>query len=641
MPTGTNAAYTSTLARFLCLATLFSVVLIGTTLLYVPGLYGPFMMDDLGNIQPAIVDEFTAEKIIGAVFANESGLLGRPVAALSFALTTLFHGMDAFYFKYQNVMLHLLNGVLLFWLSGRLLVEKYSENKTQQAWLAAGIAATLWLIHPLWVSTVLYAVQRMAQLSMLFTMLALIAYVTGRQKIDRTPLHGLATMTIGVTVFGMLAVFSKENGALLPFYILAIEAFMFRFRTTSTSAAKKLYLFHFIFIASPLLLGAIYFFSQIDGFLSSYAMREFTLPERLMTEARALWFYIGLLFLPRLSSMNLFHDDFPVSVSLDPGTLLAIACIVALVGIAVAAFRRQPVLGLGIAWFLAAHLLESTVFALELVFEHRNYMAGAGIFLTVGFYTARLLIAEKTRKVATISGILIMSGLASMTYVRAHTWGNSELFYRVAFMEHPRSFRALTSIANIDLINGQPESARQHLKAALELSQETAGTAVQILYTYCHTDSMPAEVVDRTTDLLKSSRLTANDIVNVGTFSANYFRGACPAMTPDIILNITYSATENRLTAADDRYYLLVGYGQALQLLNKHEEAIRVFNESLPLAGYAPPTNRALGLVGLAHSYIELGNFSEAKNAIRQLRELDKHPLISLGEQIEQLEKLL
>ncbi|KAF0190761.1 MAG: hypothetical protein FD165_2430 [Gammaproteobacteria bacterium] len=622
-------------------AALTVVLLAAVAAIYYPGLYGPFMLDDLGSIGPARLNEFKFDKIIGAVFGNESGILGRPVSAFSFAMTHYFHGMDAFYFKYHNLMLHLLNGVLLFWLGGRLLTEKFPETEQQRAWLAAGIVATIWLIHPLWVSTVLYAVQRMALLSTLFTIMALITYVTGRQKLASNPRSGLALMTGGTIVFGTLAVFSKENAALLPFYIVAIEAFVFRFHTVSTTARNRLYLFHIVFVAIPVSVGSIYFISHLDAFLSGYAMREFTLPERLMTEARVAWFYMALLLLPRLSSMSLFHDDYPVAHSLDPIILLAIMGLLALLASAAWSFRRHPVLGFGITWFFAAHLLESTVLPLELVFEHRNYLAAFGVFLPVGFYSVKLCNLDKNKIIPGIIFALIFVGLAAMTFVRAQSWGNDKLFYRITVMEHPNSFRAHTSIANIDLANGDPESARQHLVTALSLSPENSGTMVHLLYTYCHADTIPSELVDQTTRLLEHGRLVAYGIVSVNMLAASYFRGDCPAMTPETILNVTFAATKNRSAGFDDQYYLLVVYGQTLQLLKLHEEAIRAFSALIALAGYAPPTNRPLGLVGLAQSSLALGKDDQARDAIRQLRILDEHPLISIGEQVSQLEAQL
>lgn len=45
--------------------------------------------------------------------------------------------------------------------------------------------------------------------------------------------------------------------------------------------------------------------------------------------------------------------------------------------------RRWPLVSLGIALFLGAHLLTATILPLELVYEHRNYFASFGLLLAV------------------------------------------------------------------------------------------------------------------------------------------------------------------------------------------------------------------------------------------------------------------
>ena len=48
--------------------------------------------------------------------------------------------------------------------------------------MIACLAAAIWLLHPLHVSTVLYTVQRMAQLSALFSLVTLLLYSLGRDR---------------------------------------------------------------------------------------------------------------------------------------------------------------------------------------------------------------------------------------------------------------------------------------------------------------------------------------------------------------------------------------------------------------------------------------------------------------------------
>lgn len=72
--------------------------------------------------------------------------------------------------------------------------------------------------------------------------------------------------------------------------------------------------------------------------------------------------------MPDIRNLGLFHDDIPVSLSLfDP--LLEWLLVV---GLALWVRPKAAVFAFGVLFFLAGHALESTVFLLELVYEHRN-----------------------------------------------------------------------------------------------------------------------------------------------------------------------------------------------------------------------------------------------------------------------------
>ena len=68
--------------------------------------------------------------------------------------------------------------------------ERLDVERTTAAWLAL-ISAAVWMLHPFLVSTTLYAVQRMAQLAMMFSLGGLITYLYGRSLLatNKTPAY--------------------------------------------------------------------------------------------------------------------------------------------------------------------------------------------------------------------------------------------------------------------------------------------------------------------------------------------------------------------------------------------------------------------------------------------------------------------
>ena len=86
---------------------------------YWPGVTGPYVFDDYGNIVGNVFIE-NAYRGIGplfqAIFSTESGPLGRPIAMATFALNSYLAGgiSSAFPFKLTNIAIHAVNGFLIF-----------------------------------------------------------------------------------------------------------------------------------------------------------------------------------------------------------------------------------------------------------------------------------------------------------------------------------------------------------------------------------------------------------------------------------------------------------------------------------------------------------------------------------------------
>lgn len=438
--------------RFMLLIALLAAILV-----YRPGLHGPFIFDDGLNIianQHLRLDDLSLKSLAEAAFSTPNGLFRRPISMLSFAFNFHFNRDTvapfpvAFSFKITNLVIHLLNGITIFVLT-RLLVALYRERRQPNLpaaypeWLALAVSAA-WLLHPLNLTGVLYVVQRMASLAALFTFIGLIFYLWGRARLFRGQRGGIVAILSSLLAFTPLALLSKENGLLLPFFMLAAEVILYRFETAQPAARRFLIIFFTIFAVLPALVIIGYFALHPDWFLGGYIKRDFTLPERLMTEARVVWFYLRLIVLPNTALMGVYHDDIAISRQLfDPATTLpAILGILALpVGVWLLR-RRQPLAAFGILFFLVGHSMESTIIPLELIHEHRNYLPMYGILLAFfhlllePFHAASARLPRRT--VATLLIVLFAAG----TFSRANAWSNSYNLWSTEVEHHPASTRA-------------------------------------------------------------------------------------------------------------------------------------------------------------------------------------------------------
>jgi hypothetical protein len=94
-----------------------------------------------------------------------------------------------------------------------------SDNKVKPD--IAILVGLVWLLSPILVSSSLFIIQRMTTLMATFIFMGLIFYTKARIAVQNTPEKYLLKLSFIVISFTLLAIFCKENGALLPLYILA------------------------------------------------------------------------------------------------------------------------------------------------------------------------------------------------------------------------------------------------------------------------------------------------------------------------------------------------------------------------------------------------------------------------------------
>lgn len=412
------------------------------TAVYWPGLAGGFVLDDSENFGALRAWLDGRIGLLGVLATNESGVLGRPLSMLSFAITAWLAGMDPFAFKLGNLLLHLTCGALVAAVVSGLASADPRLRAHHRS--VALLVAALWLLAPIQVSTVLYSVQRMSQLSGAFVLLGTLLYVVGRPLLE-TPSsarRGLWLIYGGVPLCTVLAMLAKENGAVLPLLCAAVECTAFR----SLRRPRHLRLSLVAIMATPVL--ALCAPPLLDRLvLQGYATRDFTLVERLLTQPRVLWDYVAAILLPDGPRMGLIHDDFVLSRGLfdPPGTAVAILAWIAVVAAALIGARRAPAVAAGALMFLAAHAVESTVIPLEIYFEHRNYVAAMGVWLAVVGGAVHLATRYPTtprfRRVLAAAPALFVLALAFATHARARAWASWDLLLAQSVLEQRDSPR--------------------------------------------------------------------------------------------------------------------------------------------------------------------------------------------------------
>lgn len=436
-------------------------LLILVTLVYWLGLNGGFILDDYSNIvkNPRVhAEAWTWQAFREAARAFELGSYGRPLATITFAFDHLIGGLDPHAYKRSSLIVHLINVLLVFWLLRRLLALPRLSGSAAWTTMGAFTLALLWAIHPLQISSVLYVVQRMETLAATFMLLGLIAYLRGR-KAQRDGKRGWPWL-VGASLLAGIGMLSKETGALFLVFTLVLELTLLRFEATSLRTTRTLKVLYAI--------GVIAIMAVFIGWVlpphldpAHYAQRDFTMVERLLTQLRVLTMYLGQIVLPLPSTLTFYYDDYTKSSGwLHPPTTLA--CGVLLAGLLAFALRvreRMPLVAFGILFFFAAHLLTSNVFALELVFEHRNYLALLGILLAAADLVRRIRLRDGPGlKYAAVGAVVLTFGF--LATLRAATWGDPAHLASDLVAKNPNSERAAVNLATlyVDASDQNPES---------------------------------------------------------------------------------------------------------------------------------------------------------------------------------------
>lgn len=467
--------------------------------LYWPGLHGGFFFDDEANIllaEGVRMEHISLNAVSAAIASGHSGFSGRAIAQLSFALNHYFSGFDSFAFKATNLAIHAANALLIFCLALRLLRTASQIPSQNQPLIPAALLTAIWLLHPIQITSVLLVVQRMTSLSALFLLSAMLLHLHGR---ERKGFAGIAYLLLAWGVCWPLSFFSKDTGALFPFFVLAWELIV---RRSTLGKLDRLARSLTLILTLAVLFGLGYSFSAAGQWLwTGYDYRSYSLPERLLTEGRVLWFYLALIVSPTLETLGLHHDDIIISRTwLSPWTTLpALAGLASLMWLIWRTRDRAPLVSFGIAWFLIGHGLESTALPLEIAHEHRNYLPLFGILLAGAWVLMRSLKDTGLQKTLIVAlAVMGLLYLLLITALRSHQFGDDTRRTQIEAQHHRGSARAqyeagqvLGRIAETAAKDAPIHSfTRRHFELSMELEPTFKMGGLGMIYLDCWTSGL-------------------------------------------------------------------------------------------------------------------------------------------------------
>lgn len=448
---------------------------------YFNSLSGEFVFDDI----PAVLENPTIRSIWPLSDAlsppRDSGVGGRPLANLSFALNHAIGGTDVRGYHLGNLLLHLGSGLLLFGIVRRTL--QTIPGLASRAVPLGLAAALLWAVHPVATSAVTYVSQR-TELLMAFCYLAtLYAFI-----------RGWRLASVAACAFGMA---SKEVMVTAPVLVLLYDRV---FVAGSFHAAWRQRRGYYAALAATWLLLGYLLTTGLDqrsvGFGHGVSAIDYAL-----TECRALLRYLALAFWPS----PLVFDYGPVYAGDIAGSLLAGGAVLLLLTRAMSALWRGSALGFAVAGFfvLLAPTSSFVPVAEQPIAENRMYLPLA--FLVAAVTVLGWCALGRWRRAGLVLAVLALTGLTvkrNADYrtglglwtdtvakrpenVRAHFNLGVNLLkqrrdaeaiaaFEAAIRVKPDHVEARNSLGNALLVLGRLPAAIEHYAAAVRLRPDHA-----------------------------------------------------------------------------------------------------------------------------------------------------------------------
>ena len=432
----------------------------------------PFYLDDFSSIQenPLIYQwqGFEALRHFGPL---------RILCYLTFELNYRLGHFHPFGYHQVNILIHFLAGVAVYGLArGLLRTPRLAGTARQEVrtWLPLFVAA-LFVLHPLQTQAVTYTVQRLASMAAMLYIASLAAYVQARLAQSAGPRFAWAAACFALTG---LALFTKENTATLPLAFLLIEVVLFAHRRLrllqlAGVAAGEMAL---VWLVAALAFGRNPFSIAALGGLTSQTA-EIPRGAYFATQMPVLWTYLRLFFWPVGLHLDYAVDLLRGFANAQAG--LALAGHVLVIALALAAWRRRPLVTFALLLYYLAHAVESSLIPIpELAFEHRTYLPNLGLCLLVGW----LLVAEAPRwpgsgrVVAAIAGVFLLV-MGIVTWQRNQQWRDPVALWQDNVRLAPAKARAWGNLGKSLLEANRPEEAEKALRQSQRMQTAGFGSA--------------------------------------------------------------------------------------------------------------------------------------------------------------------
>ena len=411
----------------------------------------------------------------------------QPLTWLSYTLDWALWKRELFGYHLTSVVLHALTAVGLYSLARRLLTAGSAGNSaiaSTPVVLSAGLAATLFAVHPLRAESVAWLAERRDVLGGLFYVLAVVCYLRyagasqGRRTFQSVSSgrHWYAAAVASC----ILSLLAKASAVTLPLVLVILDVYPLRRwgrgPNARSGAGRGAVIDKLPFLVLAVVAGWRAIIAQEQGG-ALYSFAQHDIWARLAQASYGLIFYLWKTLWP--TNLGPLYEIPPRGVLFGPMLWISLAALVVIGFIAVRARRRLPAVPAALAVYVVV-LFPVLGFAQsgpQLVADRYSYLSCMGLAVLAGAGLLRLLQAEvwrwnrNRRAILSLAAALVVAALARATYAQAGTWLSGRMLWAHGVQVSPNSAVAHTNYADA-LVRTDVlfTDAARHYQRALELN---------------------------------------------------------------------------------------------------------------------------------------------------------------------------
>ena len=440
-------------------------LLIWTAIIYIPSLSNGFVNwdDPTYVLDNAFVTSLSFENIktfflagIHPDYPDGIAFNYHPLTMLSLAFNYSMSGLNASSYHITNLLLHLANITIVFFLCKSLFKNKHSILPLV---IAAGFA-----LHPLHVESVAWITERKDLLFTLFYLLGMLWYLKSKR--------GNYKKYIGLTFLAFfLSLLSKPSAVTFPIALILLDYWK------EDSFSKKHILDKIPFLILSVIFGMITLGIQGDVAVGDF--ENYSILQRISFACYGILFYLwNFLFPWKPVTFYPFPnvENMPLIVSAAP--FIAIGLMASIFYF----FRKNKTILFGLFFFLLniALTLQLVQVGNSIVSDRYTYLSYFGLLCIVAYGLQYVIDNNKHKSAILTATALFMLIFSFSSFTQIKHWKNGETLWSRVLDRFPNSSSALNNRANYYMDNDKLDLAVNDIKKAYKINPKNT----QVLITH-------------------------------------------------------------------------------------------------------------------------------------------------------------